>query len=87
MPRTLSDEQLRRVAEKFRKALGRELTPQERKYLGLSITAARMDGMELHPERRKSKGQERPSESHGKEERTRATGLGKPKLDFQRTPG
>jgi hypothetical protein len=87
MPRTLSDEQLRRVAEKFRKALGRELTPQECKYLGLSIKAARMDGLEPHPERRKNKGQDRPSGSHGKEEAKRATGLGKPKLDFQRPPG
>jgi hypothetical protein len=86
MPRTLSDEQLRRVAEKFRKTLGRELTPQERKYLGLSIEAVRMDGLELHPERRKNKGQDRPSESHGQKEAKRATGLGKPKLDFQRTP-
>ncbi len=87
MPKILSDERLRRMAEMFRKALGAELTPEELRYLGLSIEAARMDGLELHPERRKDKGQDRTTESHGKEEAKRATGLGKPKLDFQRTPG
>ncbi len=82
MPKTLSDEQVRRVAEKFRKALGRELTPQERRYLGLSINAVSMDSPEPHLERRRDKGQDRPSYPHGKEEAKRATGLGKPKLDF-----
>jgi hypothetical protein len=36
MPRTLSDIELERIKLKLREALGRDLTPEESKYFGLS---------------------------------------------------
>jgi len=39
MPLSLSDEHLGRIKEKFRQMLGRDLTPDELRYLGLSLVA------------------------------------------------
>jgi len=39
MPLRLSDEHLARIKEKFRHTLGRDLTPDELRYLGLSLVA------------------------------------------------
>ena len=39
MPLSLSDEHLTRIKEKFRQTLGRDLTPDEMRYLGLSLVA------------------------------------------------
>ena len=40
-------EQLERMAKMFRQNLGRELTPEERKYLGLSSAVAPIDDVGL----------------------------------------
>lgn len=55
MSRTLSDEHLGRIEEMFRQSLGRELTPEERKYLGLSLVIVSIGELEARNERRKSK--------------------------------
>lgn len=39
MPLSLSDEHLTRIKEKFRQTLGRDLTPDEMRYLGFSLVA------------------------------------------------
>ena len=48
MSKTLSNEQLERIAEMFRLHLGRELTAAERKYLGLSSTVTPLDDSTKH---------------------------------------
>jgi hypothetical protein len=39
MPKTLSDLELERIRTKLREALGRDLTPDESRYLGLANIA------------------------------------------------
>lgn len=58
MPDIFSQTQAFRIVEMFRAALGRELTPEERKYLGMSGDAIPMDELE-----RKSKEQDEHSAS------------------------
>jgi len=36
MPRTLSDQEIDRIKQRFRELLGRDLSPREQRYLGLS---------------------------------------------------
>jgi hypothetical protein len=43
VPSTLSESQLLRLEKIFREAFGRELTSEERKFLGLSVVAAPPD--------------------------------------------
>jgi hypothetical protein len=47
MPQDLSQIQLARIELMLRKALGRDLTPEERKYLGLSAIAVPIEESEL----------------------------------------
>ena len=47
MSKSLSNKQLERIVEMFRKHLGRELTKEEVKYLGLSCGVASIDDLEF----------------------------------------
>ena len=50
MKQDLSAEQVQRIAEMFERNLGRELTPIERRYLGLSVAMVAVDDIELNHE-------------------------------------
>ena len=47
MPKTLSDDEIRRIKELFHKLLGRDLSPDEQKYLGLSSIVVSIGELEL----------------------------------------
>jgi hypothetical protein len=51
---SLSDTQAHRIVEMFRRALGRELTSEERKYLGMSGDAIPVDELEHNDQRQKA---------------------------------
>lgn len=47
MSRNPSDEEIRRVQQTFRRVLGRDLLPDEEKYIGLSSVVMSMDDLEI----------------------------------------
>ena len=55
-----SDTQRHRIVEMFRRALGRELTSEERKYLGMSGDAVPLDGLERNAQKQ-TEGERRAS--------------------------
>ena len=48
MPKVLSDEHVNRIKVMFRKTLGRDLSPEEQKFLGLSTGIISIDDLELN---------------------------------------
>ena len=48
MPKVLSDEHVNRIKVMFRKTLGRDLSPEEQKFLGLSTGVISIDDLELN---------------------------------------
>lgn len=53
MQGALPADKVQRLAEMFEKNLGRELTPEERRYLGLSVPVEPIYYLELQGERRR----------------------------------
>jgi hypothetical protein len=47
VPKNLSFSDVARLQQIFREVLGRDLTPEEQRYLGLSVTAIPMADLEL----------------------------------------
>jgi len=47
MSKILSDEHVDRIKVMFRKTLGRDLSPEEQRYLGLSTSVITIDDLEL----------------------------------------
>jgi hypothetical protein len=63
----LSAEQLQHIAEMFERNLGRELTPDERKYLGLSAAMVSVDDFELRHEKQRNQAQKQSGAGGRKE--------------------
>lgn len=78
-------DKLRRIAEMFEQHLGRELTPEERKYLGFSVTVESVDDVELQGEKRRNEGQEEDGEV--KAEKSGLEGMDQSKFNVQRSAG
>lgn len=48
MSRSLSDNEVERTKHAFRRLLGRDLSPEEERYIGLSCVIVSLDDLELN---------------------------------------
>ena len=80
MTAVLPQDQLQRIARMFEKHLGRELTAEERKYLGLSASVEPIGYRELQGERRRNEAKEKTGQNKAKGPGFES--LGQPKINL-----